>query len=37
VLHAVHDELVDQDFAAGSGAVIGAQHFEISQNFLAAL
>ena len=27
VLHAVDDELVDQDFAAGAGAVIGAQHF----------
>ena len=26
VLHAVHDELVDQNFAAGAGAVIGAQH-----------
>jgi hypothetical protein len=24
MLHAVHDELVDQDFAAGAGAVIGA-------------
>ena len=26
VLHAVDDELVDQDLAAGAGAVIGAQH-----------
>ena len=34
VLHAVHDQLVDQDFAAGPGAVIGAH---VSLQFLCAV
>jgi hypothetical protein len=36
VLHAMHDELVDQDFAAGAGAVVGAQHCMTSVSLSAS-
>ena len=32
VVHAVDDQLVDQDFAAGAHVVLGAQHGLVSQN-----